>query len=78
MILGCKVIDGFLKKGESIRVLREKTVIYKGVLESLRRFKDIVSEVKNGHECGVSIKNFNNINIGDQIEAFTKNVEKVN
>ena len=74
VIAGCKVTEGLIKKGENIRILRKEKVIYKGILESLRRFKDSINEVKNGHECGISIKNFNDINIGDQIEVFTKNI----
>jgi len=78
IIAGCKVIQGMIKKGENIKILRKDKIIYKGTLESLRRFKDNINEVQNGHECGISIKNFNDINIGDHIEVFTKDVKENN
>jgi len=70
-IAGCLVIEGTVVKSNSIRVLRDNTVIYEGELESLRRFKDAVNEVKSGTECGIGVKNYNDIKIGDQIECFT-------
>jgi translation initiation factor IF-2 len=76
IIVGCKVIEGFIKKGESIRILRDDNIIYKGTLESLRRFKDNIQEVKSGNECGISLKNFNDIKQGDRIEVFTKEKPK--
>jgi len=70
-IAGCLVTEGTVVKSNSIRVLRDNTVIYEGELESLRRFKDSVNEVKSGTECGIGVKNYNDIKIGDQIECFT-------
>ena len=70
-IAGCLVIEGTVVKSNSIRVLRDNTVIYEGELESLRRFKDSVNEVKSGTECGIGVKNYNDIKNGDQIECFT-------
>ncbi|MFI3256586.1 MAG: translation initiation factor IF-2, partial [Psittacicella sp.] len=69
-IAGCMVTEGIIKRNNPIRVLRDDTVIYEGELESLRRFKDDVNEVKNGFECGIGVKNYNDIKIGDQIEVF--------
>jgi len=63
VIIGCIVKDGIMKKGENIKILRNNDIIYKGILESLRRFKENTNEVKHGNECGISIKNFNDINI---------------
>ncbi|WP_174625510.1 translation initiation factor IF-2 [Candidatus Methylobacter favarea] len=71
-IAGCMVIDGFVKRNLPIRVLRENVVIYEGQLESLRRFKDDVSEVKMGMECGIGVKNYNDVKPGDQIEVFER------
>jgi translation initiation factor IF-2 len=71
-IAGCMVVDGFVKRNLPIRVLRENVVIYEGQLESLRRFKDDVSEVKMGMECGIGVKNYNDVKPGDQIEVFER------
>jgi translation initiation factor IF-2 len=71
-IAGCKVIDGTLKRNLPIRVLRDDVVIYEGQLESLRRFKDDVNEVRNGMECGIGVKNYNDVKVGDKIEVFEK------
>ncbi|GDX84569.1 hypothetical protein LBMAG43_06110 [Methylococcaceae bacterium] len=71
-IAGCMVLDGVVKRNLPIRVLRENVVVYEGVLESLRRFKDDVSEVKMGMECGIGVKNYNDIRDGDQIEVFER------
>ncbi len=71
-IAGCMVIDGFVKRNLPIRVLRENVVIYEGQLESLRRFKDDVAEVKMGMECGIGVKNYNDVQSGDQIEVFER------
>ena len=71
-IAGCMVTDGFVKRNLPIRVLRENVVIFEGQLESLRRFKDDVSEVKMGMECGIGVKNYNDVKPGDQIEVFEK------
>ncbi|MEH6712327.1 MAG: EF-Tu/IF-2/RF-3 family GTPase, partial [Paraglaciecola polaris] len=69
-IAGCMVIEGLIKRSNPIRVLRENVVIYEGELESLRRFKDDVQEVRNGVECGIGVKNYNDVKVGDQIEVF--------
>lgn len=71
-IAGCMVIDGYVKRNLPIRVLRENVVIYEGQLESLRRFKDDASEVKMGMECGIGVKNYNDVQTGDQIEVFER------
>ncbi len=71
-IAGCMVIDGIVKRNLPIRVLRENIVIYEGQLESLRRFKDDANEVKSGMECGIGVKNYNDVKTGDQIEVFEK------
>jgi translation initiation factor IF-2 len=71
-IAGCLVIDGFVKRNSPIRVLRNNTVIYQGELESLRRFKDDVSEVRAGTECGIGVKNYDDVKPGDQIECFER------
>jgi translation initiation factor IF-2 len=71
-IAGCLVIEGTVIKSNPIRVLRDNTVIYEGQLESLRRFKDSVSKVKSGTECGIGVKNYNDVKIGDQIECYTR------
>ncbi len=69
-IAGCMVTEGLIKRSNPIRVLRDNVVIYEGELESLRRFKDDVQEVKNGYECGIGVKNYNDVRVGDQIEVF--------
>ncbi len=69
-IAGCMVVEGNIKRSNPIRVLRENVVIYEGELESLRRFKDDVNEVRNGMECGIGVKNYNDVKEGDQIEVF--------
>ncbi|MCL1044589.1 translation initiation factor IF-2 [Shewanella sp. 1_MG-2023] len=69
-IAGCMVTEGTIKRSAPIRVLRENVVIYEGELESLRRFKDDVSDVRNGMECGIGVKNYNDVKVGDQIEVF--------
>ena len=71
-IAGCMVTTGFIKRNNPIRVLRENVVIYEGELESLRRFKDDVSEVKSGMDCGIGVKNYNDVRAGDQIEVFER------
>jgi translation initiation factor IF-2 len=71
-IAGCMVVDGVIKRNNPIRVLRDNVVIYEGALESLRRFKDDVSEVKAGTECGIGVKNYNDVQPGDQIEVFER------
>ncbi|MGF1732856.1 translation initiation factor IF-2 [Photobacterium kasasachensis] len=69
-IAGCMVTEGIIKRNNPIRVLRDNVVIYEGELESLRRFKDDVNEVKNGYECGIGVKNYNDVRVGDQIEVY--------
>ncbi|UPQ88432.1 translation initiation factor IF-2 [Vibrio sinaloensis] len=69
-IAGCMVTEGLIKRSNPIRVLRDNVVIYEGELESLRRFKDDVQEVKSGYECGIGVKNYNDVRVGDQIEVF--------
>jgi translation initiation factor IF-2 len=69
-IAGCYVLDGMVKRGSNVRLLRDNVVIWTGELDSLKRFKDDVKEVKSGFECGLSLKNFNDIKEGDQLEVF--------
>jgi translation initiation factor IF-2 len=71
-VAGCMVIEGFVKRNLPIRVLRDNVVIYEGQLESLRRFKDDVPEVKMGLECGIGVRNYNDVKPGDLIEVFEK------
>ncbi|WP_150305079.1 translation initiation factor IF-2 [Pseudomonas saliphila] len=71
-IAGCMVIEGTVYRNRPIRVLREDVVIYEGELESLRRFKDDVPEVRNGMECGIGVKNYNDVRPGDRIEVFER------
>jgi translation initiation factor IF-2 len=69
-IAGCYVLDGLVRRGSSVRLLRDNVVLWTGELDSLKRFKDDVKEVKAGFECGLSLKNFNDIKEGDQLEVF--------
>ncbi|AMA65178.1 Translation initiation factor IF-2 [Candidatus Arsenophonus lipoptenae] len=69
-IAGCMVIHGIIKRNNPIRILRDNIVIYEGELESLRRFKDDINEVCNGMECGIGVKDYNDIQVGDMIEVF--------
>lgn len=71
-IAGCMVTEGVVKRNNPIRVLRDNVVIYEGELESLRRFKDDVQEVRSGMECGIGVKNYNDVKVGDQIEVFER------
>ena len=71
-VAGCMVIDGAVKKGNPIRVLRDNVVVYEGELESLRRHKDDVNEVRSGTECGIAVKNYNDVKAGDQIEVYER------
>jgi translation initiation factor IF-2 len=71
-IAGCLVVEGSVQRGLPIRVLRSNTVIYEGELESLRRFKDDVNKVEAGTECGIGVKNYNDVKAGDQIECFSR------
>jgi translation initiation factor IF-2 len=71
-VAGCMVVEGVVKRNKPIRVLRDNTVIFEGELESLRRFKENVDEVRNGNECGIGVKAYNDIKPGDQIECFER------
>ena len=72
VVAGCRVIEGTVRRGNPIRVLRDNIVIYEGELESLRRFKDDANEVKAGTECGIAVKDYNDVKLGDQIEVFQR------
>jgi translation initiation factor IF-2 len=78
-VAGCMVVDGYVRRSNPIRVLRENVVIFEGQLESLRRFKDDVNEVRAGTECGIGVRNYNDVRAGDQIECYerTEIVRKV-
>ena len=69
-IAGCMVIEGSVFRNKPIRVLRDDVVIYEGELESLRRFKDEASDVRNGMECGIGVKDYNDVKTGDLIEVY--------
>jgi translation initiation factor IF-2 len=71
-VAGCMVVEGMVKRSKPIRVLRNNTVIFQGELESLRRFKDLVDEVRAGMECGIAVKQYNDVKVGDQIECFER------
>lgn len=71
-IAGCMVIEGTIKRNRPIRVLRDDVVIYEGALESLRRYKEDAPEVRSGTECGIGVKNYNDVKVGDQIEVYEK------
>jgi translation initiation factor IF-2 len=72
VVAGCLVIEGAVKRNNPIRVLRENVVIFEGALESLRRFKDDVNEVRAGTECGIGVKNYQDVRAGDQIECYSR------
>ncbi len=72
LIAGCMVMEGAVRRSSPIRVLRDNVVVYEGELESLRRFKDDVNEVKSGTECGIGVKNYNDVQVGDQIEVYDR------
>ena len=69
-IAGCMVLEGTVRRGSKVRLLRDNTVIWTGELDSLKRFKDDAREVKEGFECGLSLKNYSDIKEGDQLEVF--------
>jgi translation initiation factor IF-2 len=69
-IAGCYVTEGIVKRGSQVRVLRNNVVIHTGELDSLKRFKDDVKEVKSNFECGLSLRGFNDLEVGDQLEVF--------
>jgi translation initiation factor IF-2 len=71
-VAGCLVVEGFIKRGNPVRVLRDNVVIHQGELDSLRRFKDEAGEVRAGTECGIGVRNYNDIRAGDQIECFAR------
>jgi len=71
-VAGCMVTEGTVKRSKPIRVLRDNVVIFEGELESLRRFKELVDEVRNGMECGIAVKQYNDVKPGDQIECFER------
>ena len=71
-IAGCQVSEGTVRRSNPIRVLRDSVVIYEGELESLRRFQDDVSEVRAGTECGIGVRNYNDVKVGDQIEVYER------
>jgi translation initiation factor IF-2 len=69
-VAGCYVLDGMIKRASKIRLLRDDVVVHSGELDSLKRFKDDVKEVKAGFECGLSLKGYNDIEVGDLLEVF--------
>ncbi|HUA23487.1 MAG TPA: translation initiation factor IF-2 [Steroidobacteraceae bacterium] len=72
VVAGCLVIEGYVRRNNPIRVLRDNVVIFEGALESLRRFKDDVNEVRAGTECGIGVKNYQDVRVNDQIECFAR------
>jgi translation initiation factor IF-2 len=72
VVAGCLVTEGYVRRNNPIRVLRDNVVIFEGALESLRRFKDDVGEVRAGTECGIGVKNYQDVRVGDQIECFAR------
>jgi translation initiation factor IF-2 len=72
VVAGCLVVEGLVKRNNPIRVLRDNVVIFEGALESLRRFKDDVGEVRAGTECGIGVKNYQDVRVGDQIECYSR------
>ena len=76
-IAGCYVTEGLVKRNANVRVLRDNVVIFEGKIDSLRRFKDDVSEVKMGTECGIGVTNYNDIKVADQLEIFNEVEVKV-
>ncbi|HEY4143802.1 translation initiation factor IF-2 [Pinirhizobacter sp.] len=71
-VAGCMVTEGSVKRSKPIRVLRDNVVVFEGELESLRRFKELVDEVRNGMECGIAVRQYNDVKVGDQIECFER------
>ena len=74
-IAGCHVTDGLVSRNAQVRLLRDNVVVFEGKIASLKRFKDDASEVRSGYECGIGIQGYNDVKVGDVIEAFT--TEKV-
>jgi translation initiation factor IF-2 len=71
-VAGCIVVDGYVRRNNPIRVLRDNVVVFEGELESLRRFKDDVNEVRAGTECGIAVHNYNDVRVQDQIECYSR------
>jgi translation initiation factor IF-2 len=69
-VAGCYVLDGTVKRANKIRVIRDFVVVHEGEISALKRFKDDVAEVKFGYECGLSVKNFNDLEVGDMLECY--------
>ena len=69
-VAGCYVLDGLVKRGAMVRILRNGEIVHTGELDSLKRFKDDVKEVKFGFECGLSVKGYNALEVGDKLEAY--------
>jgi len=69
-VAGCMVLEGLIRRGSRVRLLRDNVVLHDGELDSLKRFKDDAREVKSGFECGLSLKNYNDVKEGDQLEAY--------
>jgi translation initiation factor IF-2 len=69
-VAGCYVLEGLVRRGAKVRLLRDNVVTFDGELDSLKRFKDDVREVKAGFECGLSLKNYNDVDKGDQLEVY--------
>jgi translation initiation factor IF-2 len=69
-VVGCYVTEGLIRRNSQVRVLRSNVVIHTGELDSLKRFKDDVKEVKSNFECGLSLRGFNDLQVGDMLEAF--------
>jgi translation initiation factor IF-2 len=72
VVAGCLIMEGTVKRNNPIRVLRDSVVIYEGALESLRRFTDDVNDVRAGTECGIGVKEYQDVRVGDQIECFSR------
>ncbi|MAQ93570.1 MAG: hypothetical protein CMM84_08615 [Rhodothermaceae bacterium] len=75
-IAGSYVVEGKVSRGDRLRIVRDGVVIYQGVIDTLRRFKEDVKDVAAGYECGVTVKNYNDIKVGDQFETYTVTEEK--
>jgi translation initiation factor IF-2 len=71
-VAGCMVVDGYVRRSSPIRILRDNVVVFEGALESLRRFKDDVNEVRAGTECGIGVRNYDEVRAGDQIECYER------
>ena len=72
VVAGCYITDGVIPRNAGVRLLRDNIVVYEGKISSLRRFKDDVSEVRSGFECGIGLDQFQDVKPGDQIEAFLR------